>query len=171
MSGKQLFDDFFQRTKSLQTPTTISSKAFRRGDTGIGVSAAAPIHAEFSFEQIAREMEYLNGSSRCVFCGNHYVNWKNIGRHQCRYHPLPGVNGPSTQCCGRPLNTLGCTPCDHSPELILPRWPPSHTVFRLPVQLLPVYQVPESNWTRKPDSPYAEVRRTAPFSYTLNLEY
>jgi len=166
MTTDQLFDGFFRKLNGSQTLAPISSKAFRRGASGPNVSAVAPAPTSFSFDQIAKEMQYLEEKSICVFCQTRYIRSANIGRHQCRYHPLPGAVGTTTDCCGQSRFSLGCTPCDHSPEATVPRWTPSNSTFRLPVQLQEYYNIPMKNCTPGRDPSFVEVARKAPFVFT-----
>jgi len=88
-------------------------------------------------ETLADELHWLNQRDHCVFCGVDFIRKQNLGTMRCTWHPDPGVNPNTYNCCGqskRIYQHTGCQPCDHSTKFNgSTRWTAQNNTINVPL--------------------------------------
>jgi len=139
------------------------------------VAAAPPSRGRIEFAKMSPAMQReiiedvyggrireLKQYQPCLFCGESYRDWDNVGRHKCRWHPgrlTEDVVNPVTgslsygwSCCGAPYRDPnmvtgrnfadGCCLCDHTVSAYQKQ---AQNITHLPLVLIHQMQVPMSS--------------------------
>ena len=146
-----LFRGYFDGPQTAGTLNAPKERGFLRS----GIFQQAPVFAETKSKAVVHphdhqavltettaQRKWLDGLSRCVYCGLQYRRRDNIGRMKCRWHPAVSISSSLHECCGRvndPGLNNGCRSCDHSAVVVRDntRWHPEndHEVFPLAVAI------------------------------------
>lgn len=103
--------------------------------------------------QINPVVKHLEGTTkRCCFCYQHYKASENYGFWRCSYHPNPGINIHTYDCCGRNKNLTsdrGCTPCDHQSSPLTPYepWCDLDSTVDIPLTAAAILKIPRKAYT------------------------
>lgn len=66
---------------------------------------------------LQHEIEKFKTQRRCVRCHAFYNLMSSTGKYACRYHPCFLFFDKLKHCslyeCGSPIDSIGCTPCEH----------------------------------------------------------